>query len=148
TAGCVDRFHGILSRPVVVGKPSERHKVAAEALKSVLEAAVDAIKPGLTAGEVDRTCRKSVEDKGFGGYFKHRAAYGIGIGFPPNWSEGHIYAIRPDDPLVLQPNMTFHVIPTLFFEDFGMCFSDSVRVTETGSEVLTNYPRELFIVEA
>lgn len=147
-AGCIDRYHGILSRPVVVGEPSERHKVAAEALKGVLEAAVDAIKPGLTAGEVDRACRKGAEDKGFGAYFKHRAAYGIGIGFPPNWSEGHIYAIRPDDPLVLQPDMTFHVIPTLFFEDFGMCFSDSVRVTESGAEVLTNYPRELFVVEA
>ena len=148
TAGCIDRYHGILSRPVVVGEADERHKVAAEALKGVLEAAVDAIKPGLTAGDVDRACRKSVEDKGFGAYFKHRAAYGIGIGFPPNWSEGHIYAIRPGDPLVLQPNMTFHVIPTLFFEDFGMCFSDSVRVTETGAEVLTDYPRELFVVEA
>ncbi|MCV6605191.1 MAG: hypothetical protein OIF34_07785, partial [Porticoccaceae bacterium] len=68
----------------------------------------------------------------------------IGIGFPPNWSEGHIYAIRPDDPLVLQPNMTFHIVPTLFVEDFGMCFSESVRVTDSGCEVLTPYPRKLF----
>lgn len=146
-AGCIDRYHGILSRPVVVGEPSERHKTAAQALKSVLEAAVDAIAPGLTAGAVDRACRMAVEERGLGAYFRHRAAYGLGIGFPPNWSEGHIYAIRPDDPLVLQPDMTFHVIPTLFFEDFGMCFSDSVRVTDTGAEVLTDYPRELFVVD-
>ena len=43
--------------------------------------------------------------------------------------------------------MTFHVIPTLFLDDFGMCFSDSVRVTETGCEVLTDYPRKLFVAE-
>lgn len=148
TAGCIERYHGILSRPVVVGAPNDRHKMAAEALHGILETAIEAIEPGLTAGEVDLICRRRAEEKGLGAHFRSRAAYGIGIGFPPNWSEGHIYSIRPDDPLVLQPNMTFHVIPTLFFDDFGMCFSDSVRVTESGAEVLTDYPRELFVVDA
>lgn len=147
SAGCVDRLHAMLSRPVVVGKPTGEQQEAADALQGVLEAAIGAIRPGLTAGEVDRRCRTVVEDKGLGRFFRHRSAYGIGIGFPPNWSEGHIYAIRPDDPLVLEPNMTFHVIPTLFKEEFGMCFSDSVRVTETGCELLTNFPRRLFTVE-
>lgn len=146
-AGCVDRYHAMLSRPVVVGEPTSVHREAADALQGVLEAAIDAIKPGLTSGEVDRTCRQVVEERGLGKYFKHRSAYGIGIGLPPNWSEGHIYAIRPDDPLVLEPNMTFHVIPTLFLDNFGMCFSDSVRVTEEGCEVLTNFPRKLFVVD-
>lgn len=148
TAGCIDRYHGILSRPVVVGTPTQAQQEAADALQGVLEAAVEAIQPGVRAGDVDRACRKSVEDKGLGAYFKSRAAYGIGIGFPPNWSEGHIYAIRPGDPLVLEPGMTFHVIPTLFLDDFGMCFSDSVMVTDTGCEVLTDYPRKLFVAEA
>lgn len=147
-AGCVNRMHAMLSRPVVVGKPTDEQQEAAAALQGVLEAAIDSIRPGLVAGEVDRLCRSVVEARGLGQYFRHRAAYGIGIGFPPNWSEGHIYAIRPDDPLVLKPNMTFHVIPTLFKDGFGMCFSDSVRVTETGCELLTNFPRRLFTVDA
>lgn len=145
-AGCVNRLHAMLSRPVVVGPPTDEQVEAADALKGVLEAAIGAIKPGLTAGEVDQTCRKVVERRGLGAYFRHRSAYGIGIGFPPNWSEGHIYAIRPDDPLVLQPGMTFHVIPTLFKKDFGMCFSDSVCITETGCDLLTDFPRELVSV--
>lgn len=146
-AGCIDRYHAVVSRPVVVGKPTAQQQEAASALQDVLEAAIDAIKPGLSAGEVDETCRRIVEVRGLGQYFRHRSAYGIGIGFPPNWSEGHIYAIRPNDPLVLQPNMTFHVIPTLFLDDFGMCFSDSVRVTDDGCELLTNFPRRLFVVD-
>lgn len=145
-AGCVERMHAMLSRPVVVGTPSDEHIEAANALQGVLESAIEAIRPGLTAGEVDRQCRSVVEQRGLGDFFRHRAAYGIGIGFPPNWSEGHIYAIRPDDPLVLQPNMTFHVIPTLFKPTFGMCFSDSVRVTQDGCELLTDFPRRLFSV--
>ncbi len=147
SAGCVERLHAMLSRPVVVGKPTDEQIEAADALQGVLEAAIEAIRPGLTAGEVDRLCRDVVEQRGLGSFFRHRAAYGIGIGFPPNWSEGHIYAIRPDDPLVLQPKMTFHVIPTLFKPTFGMCFSDSVVVTDTGCKLLTNFPRRLFVAD-
>ncbi len=145
SAGCVDRYHAMVSRPVVVGQPTRQQQFAADGLQGVLESAVEAIRPGITAGEVDAQCRAVVEKLGLGDYFKHRAAYGIGIGFPPNWSEGKIYAIRPGDPLILQPGMTFHIIPTLFLEEFGMCFSDSVRVTETGCEVMTPYPRKLFV---
>lgn len=146
-AGCVDRYHAMMSRSAVVGTPTDDQKATADALRGILETAIETIKPGEEAGEIDRRCRALVEKQGLGKYFKSRTAYGIGIGFPPNWAEGHIYAIRPDDPMVLQENMTFHVIPTMFREDFGMAISDSVRVTETGCEVLTNYPRDLVVVD-
>lgn len=146
-AGVVDRYHALMSRSAVVGQPTDEHKATAEALIEILETAVDNIKPGLTAGEIDHLCRARVEAKGLGKYFKSRTAYGIGIGFPPNWAEGHIYSIRPDDPLVIQPNMTFHIIPTMFREGFGMAISDSVCVTDSGCEVLTRYPRDLVVVD-
>ena len=144
-AGCVDRYHVMKSRSVVIGPPDDEQKATSEALIEVLETAVNTIQPGLTSGEIDRACRARVERLGLGKYFKSRTAYGIGIGFPPNWAEGHIYAIRPDDPMVVEENMTFHIIPTMFRENFGMAISDSVRVTSTGCEVLTHYPRELVI---
>ena len=146
-AGCVDRYHAMMSRSAVVGKATAIHKETAEALTEILETAIDCIKPGVTSGDVDAACRLKVERRGLGPFFKSRTAYGIGIGFPPNWAEGHIYAIRPGDPLVLRPNMTFHIIPTMFRKDFGMAISDSVRVTETGCEVLTNLPRDLIEID-
>lgn len=146
-AGCVDRYHAMMARSAVVGRPSDEHKATAEALIEILETATQAIRPGVTAGEVDLAVRARVEKRGLGRYFKSRTAYGIGIGFPPNWAEGHIYSIRPDDPLELLPDMTFHIIPTMFREGFGMAISDSVRVTETGCEVLTHHPRDLLIVD-
>ena len=147
-AGCVDRYHAMMSRSAVVGKATDEHKATSDALIEILETAVASIRPGITAGAVDHACRSKVEKRGLGQYFKSRTAYGIGIGFPPNWAEGHIYSIRPDDPMILQPNMTFHVIPTMFREGFGMAISDSVRVTDNGCEVLTNYPRDLVEVDA
>lgn len=146
-AGCVDRYHAMMSRSAVVGKATDEQKTTADALIEILETVIDAIRPGITAGEVDFACRSKVEKRGLGAYFKSRTAYGIGIGFPPNWAEGHIYSIRPDDPMVLQPNMTFHIIPTMFRKGFGMAISDSIRVTEDGCEVLTNYPRHLIEVD-
>ena len=147
TAGCIDRYHAMLSRPVVVGKPSTLHLETAEALREVLEIAISCIRPGIRAADVDAACREALERRELVQFFRHRTAYGIGIGFPPNWSEGHIYSIRPEDPTILKPDMTFHVIPTLFLKDFGMCFSDSVRVTESGCEVLTQFERKLFAFE-
>ena len=147
-AGCVDRYHAMMSRSAVVGTATPAQKATAAALIEVLETAVDTIRPGISSGEVDAACRAKVERRGLGEYYKSRTAYGIGIGFPPNWAEGHIYSLKPDDPLILQPNMTFHVIPTMFRDGFGMAISDSVRVTETGCELLTNLPRDLIEVDA
>ena len=33
TAGCIDRYHAMLSRPVVVGEPTPRHVEAADTLQ-------------------------------------------------------------------------------------------------------------------
>ena len=144
---CINRYHALMSRSAIVGQPTDEHKAAEEALISILETAIDTIRPGISAGEVDQICRDRVKRKGLQRYFKSRTAYGIGIGFPPNWAEGHIYSIRPDDKTILMENMTFHIIPTVFHEEFGMAISDSVRVTQSGCEALTNYPRELVIVD-
>ena len=146
-AGCVDRYHAMMSRSAVVGKATDEQRATADALIEVLETAIETIRPGITSGEVDLACRKKVEARGLAKFFKSRTAYGIGIGFPPNWAEGHLYSVRPNDPMVLQANMTFHVIPTMFREEFGMAISDSIRVTDDGCEVLTNYPRHLVEVE-
>jgi Xaa-Pro dipeptidase len=146
SAGCVDRYHGMISRPVVVGIPAQRHRDAADALCRALDAAIEAIRPGALSGNVDRACRSVLEEAGFGGNFLQEVGYGVGIGFPPNWSESAIYNIGPQSNRPLEAGMTFHVIPTLFFEDFGMCFSDTVLVTESGCEVLTHYPRKLVVV--
>jgi hypothetical protein len=35
--------------------------------------------------------------------------------------------------------VTLHTISSLFLNDFGMCFSYSVRVTRTGCELLKSY---------
>ena len=78
----------------------------------------------------------------------YRLGYSVGIAFPPNWAEGHFLDLTAGDQTRLQPGMTFHVIPSMFTPEFGMWFSETVAVTDSGADVLTEYPRALLELEA
>lgn len=143
---CIDRYHALLARTVVLGEPTDAMRRVADAILAGLEAVLATLRPGITSAEADAACRGAIAAAGFGDRFVHRTAYGVGIGFPPNWSEGKALALRPDDPTVLRPGMTFHCVPSIFGGEFGMCFSETVLVTDDGCEVLTDFPRGLFVV--
>lgn len=69
------------------------------------------------------------------------------MNYPPDWGEGHIMSIWEGDQRPLRPGMTFHLVPG--FRELGrynLCTSDTVLVTETGCELITNFPRDLFVV--
>ena len=55
------------------------------------------------------------------------------------------YSLRESDETVLEPGMTFHFMPGLWFDDWGMEITESIAITERGVETLTNYPRQLFV---
>ncbi len=146
-AGNINRYHAMIARNATVGPATAEQKKHATVVIDSLNRAIEAIRPGVTSGQVDAACRKVFEDAGLGNYFDHRTGYAIGIGFPPNWAEGRFLSLRPDDPTVLEPGMTFHVVPSVFMPQHGFCISESVAVTDTGCEVLTDYPRKLFEIE-
>jgi Xaa-Pro dipeptidase len=105
-----------------------------------LSLTVDAIRPGRTAGDVAKDYWDFLAKNGLSK--ESRLGYSIGVGFPPDWGENTV-SIRPDDTTILQPNMTFHIIAGMWMDGFGCEFSESVRVSPDGVELLTNVPREL-----
>ena len=54
------------------------------------------------------------------------------------------YALFPH-MTVLEPNVCFHMIAVMQFGDWGVEASEAVRVTENGSELFCNFPKELHI---
>ena len=144
SGGCVDRYHAIVARSAVLGSPTTEQRRIADAILGGLDAAIAALRPGVRSRDVDAACRSVIEKAGYASAFTHRTAYGVGIGFPPNWSEGKTVALRPGDDTVIEPGFTFHIVPTIFHDTFGMCFSETVAVTDNGCEVLTEFPRKLF----
>lgn len=141
-AGCYKRYHSPLARTLVIGEPSEKAKDLAKVVVEGLNAALDVVRPGITCEEVELAWRKSIEKSGF--KKDSRIGYSMGLNYPPDWGE-HTASLRPGDKTILQPNMTFHMIPGIWLDDFGVEISESFRVTETGHEVFADFPRELFI---
>jgi ectoine hydrolase len=141
-AGCRRRYHCPLARTVYLGTPSERERDTEKAVVEGVAEALDAVKPGARAEDVEAAWRKSVSRWGI--VKESRLGYSIGINYPPDWGE-HSTSLRPGDRTELQPNMTFHLMPGLWFDDWGIEISQPFRVTETGAEPLTSYPRELIV---
>jgi Xaa-Pro dipeptidase len=140
---CVRRYHAAMMRPAVAGPVAERLRTMCAVSREGLEAALAALKPGATSGDVDRACRETIRRAGWGDAYHHRTGYSIGMGFP-HWGEGHVLSIREDDPTPIEAGMVFHVVPYLMIEgEVGLAVSETVIVTESGAEALGTVPREI-----
>jgi Xaa-Pro dipeptidase len=81
----------------------------------------------------------------FGSRQLSRSGYSIGIAFAPDWGEGNLLSLHPGEGMVLQPDVTFHLIPWLVVPGkLAMGFSETVRVTAGGCELITQFERRLF----
>lgn len=141
-AGCHRRYHAPMARTLSLGRPSEEVTETSKILVEGLNTAIEAVKPGATCEDVEMAWRKVISKYGI--EKDSRMGYSVGVGYPPDWGE-HTASIRQGDQTILQPNMTFHMIPGLWFDDYGVEISETIRVTETGCEVLTEFQRELII---
>lgn len=141
-AGCFKRYHSPLARTVYIGKPDDEYKALSEVVVEGLNACLDMIKPGIVCEEIEETWRKIISKSGI--TKDSRLGYSMGLNYPPDWGE-HTVSIRKGDRTILQPNMTFHLIPGVWLDEYGFETSEAVRVTDSGCETFANLPRHLFI---
>jgi Xaa-Pro dipeptidase len=107
---------------------------------------VETVRPGVPAHEVDAASRRIIGASPLGGEQGSRSAYSVGIGLPPDWGEGHILSMQPKEMRPLQANMTFHMLPWIQVPgEGGISFSETIRVTEEGCEMITAFERGLFV---
>ena len=143
-SACYNRYNAPLMRVVSIGDPSDQMKKWADACIAGLEGAIAAVKPGATAGDVELAVREAYQAAGLSA--GKRAGYSVGIGFPVTWMEAEIIALKREDPTVLEPGMVFHIVPALReARKFSVGCSETVLVTETGHEVLTQLDRKVFV---
>lgn len=129
-----------ICRTYSIGKPSDRLLRIHEAQLAGLEAGLSSIRAGAIVGDVAHAIHRATERLGF--KKRSRPGYGIGI----DWAERTL-SLQEGNLSVLKPNMTFHMhLGSWVEEDFGYVISESIRVTETGVEVLTKAPRQLFVL--
>lgn len=143
-AGCYKRYHSPLARTVNIGQPTQEIKDLADIVIEGLNTCLDMIKPGVTCEEIEAAWSKSIEKSGI--IKDSRLGYSTGLNYPPDWGE-HTASIRKGDKTILQPNMTFHLIPGIWLDKYGVEFSETFRVTDTGCETFADFPRELVVKE-
>lgn len=125
-------------RTFFIGEPtSEQEKVFNIALEAQIEV-LKQIKVGMRASDVNEIARLIIADAGLEPYMNHRTGHGIGIGLHEEPS------LRFDNELVLTEGMVFCVEPGIYVPDIGgFRHSDTVILTNNGTELITEYPSTL-----
>ena len=126
-----------ITRTFCLGKPTEQQKRMYDASSAAREAALQTIRPGVRAADVDKAARQVLSAQGFGDQFKHATGHGVGFAAIDHNAQPRLHPKSPD---LLEVGMVFNVEPAIYFENTqGMRHCDMVTVTDAGAEVLTPF---------
>lgn len=125
-------YHSDLTRCFFTGKIPLRKKEIYKIVLSAQERAIEKVRPGIQAREIDAACRDYIKSRGYGRYFGHGTGHGVGLQIH---EEPYI---SPRSSQILKPGMVITVEPGIYLPNqFGVRIEDMVLVTEKGFEVLT-----------
>lgn len=131
-------YRAELERTFFIGKPTIEQKRAFEIAQNAQEVAIDEVRAGIKAKEVDAKARSIFQKNGYGKYAIHRTGHGIGIGVH---EEPYL---RFDEDLILQENMVFTIEPGIYIKNVGgFRHSDTIIVHKEKCEIITKYPRDI-----
>lgn len=130
-----------MTRMAFLGRPGRKVRELYGAVLEAQLAAIDAVRPGVTAGSVDRAARRVLRTRGIEKAFVHSTGHGLGLEI----HEGPRVAKGVATPL--EAGMAITVEPGAYLEGFGgIRIEDTVVVTSSGCEVLTPTPKELLVL--
>jgi Xaa-Pro aminopeptidase len=137
----VEGYISDITRTFAVGEVDAEYAMIHKVVQEANAAGRAAGKPGVPCANVDKAARDVIEKAGYGQYFTHRTGHGIGM-------EGHEDPyMRGDNMQLLEPGMAYTVEPGIYLAGRnGVRVEDNVVVTETGSESLSDMPREMRVV--
>lgn len=129
------------TRTYSLGEPSPEVAQQYSVLQRAQQQAVDAVRPGVTAEQVDAAARDVLAEAGLAEFFVHRTGHGIGLSV-----HEEPYIVAGND-LPLEPGMAFSVEPGIYFPGkWGARIEDIVIVTDDGAEPLNTRPHDLIVV--
>ncbi len=140
--GCVYAgYWSDMARTAVLGEPDTHQADRYAALLAGQEEQLTTARAGVSAGDMFDAAVRVVEAHGLRPYRRHHCGHGIGLAVyePP--------IISPGVETLLQSGMTFS-FETPYYEIGwgGMMVEDTVVVTDTGVDMLTQSPRDLLVV--
>jgi Xaa-Pro aminopeptidase len=133
----LDGYCSDMTRTVHLGKASGEERMLYRAVLEAQLAAISVIRPGVTAGEIDRAARQELKSAKLDRFFTHSTGHGVGL-------EVHeIPRLAAGNDAVLQPGMVITIEPGVYLPGkCGVRIEDMLLVTERGYEVLTPVSKE------
>jgi Xaa-Pro aminopeptidase len=136
-----DGYASDMTRMLHLGSPSAKARKLYKAVLRAQLAALDAVRPGVTAMHVDRAARSVLKAEGLDKLFVHSTGHGLGLEIhePPR--------LGKKEKLRLQVGMAITIEPGVYLEGYGgIRIEDTVVVTRTGCEILTPTAKELRVI--
>ncbi|HUN89951.1 MAG TPA: Xaa-Pro peptidase family protein [Terriglobales bacterium] len=129
------------TRTVYVGKPSAEARKWYESVLDANLAGIEAVKAGVTAGEVDKATRDVLRRARLDRYFTHSTGHGVGL-------EIHeMPRLGRNQREFLETGMVVTIEPGIYVAgNGGIRIEDMVAVTEHGCEVLTPVSKDLVVL--
>lgn len=130
-----------ITRTLALGEPTDEMRKIYETVREAQQAAIDVVRPGTLAKEVDLAARSIIDEAGYGELFPHRIGHGLGI------SVHEFPSLTEQNEMPLEEGMVFTIEPGIYDPEItGVRIEDDVVVTKDGVEVLTKFPKDLLIV--
>jgi Xaa-Pro aminopeptidase len=130
-----------MTRTLHLGRPTTEARRVYEAVREAQQAALDAVRPGTTVGEVDKAARKLLYKLNLDRFFTHSTGHGVGLEIheAPRIAAGQEETLRPGMVITIEPGV---YVPG----KCGVRIEDTVVVTDSGYEILTPCPKDLVVV--
>lgn len=139
-----DRYHSALMRSVWIGSPPQDAQKMMDVAERALDAALSTMAPGRPCSAPHIAAQEVIDAAGMTEAFRKRIGYSMGVAFAPDWGEGAILSLFTGVNRLLEPGMVFHLPSTLrSYGAYTVGASETVIVTETGIEVLSDLPRQM-----
>ncbi|WP_058485248.1 M24 family metallopeptidase [Defluviitalea phaphyphila] len=137
--GCIYKeYCSDMTRTVVIGKASDKHKKIYETVLTAQMLSLDGIRPFKQGKEIDKIARDYISSKGYGEYFGHGLGHAVGM----EVHESPRFSINEEE--LIKPGMVMTVEPGIYIPEFGgVRIEDLVVITQEGIDNLTTSPKEL-----
>ena len=134
-------YHSDMTRTIAVGEVSDKQREVYNIVLKAQQIALNKVKAGVKAYDIDRTARSVIARAGYGDYFKHSTGHGVGLDI----HEEPFVSSRGET--LLSEGMVITVEPGIYLPGkFGVRIEDMVVVTKDGCNNLADVTKELIIV--
>lgn len=130
-----------ITRGIFVSAISSRQRELYEAVQSISETTIKAIKPAIRVGDIDRVAMKKIEELGYIDLVLHRGGHSLGLDIH------EMPSIAVSDDTIVEPGMCFAIEPAIYDYSVGAFrIEDDIVVTEDGNLRLTHCTREVVVL--